>query len=150
MGYSTWTTYGYGVCVNNINTTPERLLKLAEQKPEVLKDVMDYLEDYFGEPYEKGDPITMEVFEELEDDYCNRGVAYFLYNVIPDDELIVCSADDYYGTTYILYCPDYPWRLKEYERNLTEDDVREIFTKYISILTDDPVAIDYYEVENGG
>ena len=149
MSYHTWTTYGYGVCVDNINTTPERLLKLAEQKPELLKEVEDYLNNIFDGNY-KDYELDLDDFEDLEDDYGNRGVAYFLYNVIPDDELIVCSADDYNGTTYILYCPDYPWRLKEHEKNLTEEDVREIFAKYIRILTDEDVVIDYYEVENGG
>ena len=116
MSYSTWTDYGYGVCVDNINTTPERLLKLAAQKPEVLKEVRDYLDEYFGEPY-KDEDLTMEDFEELEGDYCERGVAYVLYHVIPNDELLVTYTYDYNGTPYILYTPSYPWSMKENEKN---------------------------------
>ena len=149
MSYHTWTTYGYGVCTDNINTTPERLLKLAAKKPEVLKEVRDYLNDYFDGDY-KDEDLTMEDFEELEGDYAERGVTYVLNQVITDDELQVVFCDDYNGTPYILYMPTYPWRLKAHEKNLTEENVREIFAKYIRILTDEPVVIDYYEVENGG
>ena len=149
MSYSTWTDYGYGVCVDNIKTTPERLLRLAELNPNVLKEVRDYLDDYFGESYNDED-LTMDDFKELEGDYCERGVAYVLYHVIPNDELLVTYTSDYYGTPYILYMPSYPWRLKEDEKNLTEDDVREIFAKYIRIITDEPIVINYYSVENGG
>ena len=34
MSYHTWITYGYGVKVDEIKTTPERLLKLAAEKKE--------------------------------------------------------------------------------------------------------------------
>ena len=149
MSYHSWTNYGYGVCVDDINTTPERLLKLAALNPKLLADVREYLDDYFGEFY-KDEDLTMDYFNELEGDYCERGVAYVLYNVIKDEELQVAFCDDYNGTPYILYMPTYPWYFKEHEKNLTEDDVREIFTKYIRILTDENVVIDYYEVENGG
>lgn len=148
MGYKSWTNYGYGVCVDNINTTPERLLKLAALDPKLMEDVREYLDDYFGEDY-KDEDLTMDVFNELEGDYCERGVAYVLYNVIPNDELQVVYCDDYNGIPYILYMPTYPWYFKEHEKNLTEDNVREIFAKYIRILTDEDVVIDYYEVENG-
>lgn len=148
MSYSTWTTYGFGFCVDDIDTTPERLLKLAAMKPDVLKDVREYLDDVFdGEDYED-EELTLEDFDELEGDYCERGVAYVLYQVINDIPIIF--ADDYNGTPYILYCPSYPWHLKESEKHLTEDDVEEIFKKYIEVLTDKYIDIDYQSVENGG
>jgi hypothetical protein len=148
MSYHTWTTYGIGFCVDDIDTNPERLLKLASLKPDVLKDVREYLESIFdGEKYSDED-LTMEDFDELEGDYCERGVTYVLYKVI--DEIRVVFADDYNGTQYILYCPHYPWNMSDKEKDLKYDDVVNIFTKYIKILTDNPVVIDHQSVENGG
>lgn len=149
MSYCTWTTGGYGICVDDIETTAEKLLELAAMKPNVLKDVRQYLNERFEEDEGYNDEdLTIDDFEELEGDYCERGVAYVLYQVI--DEIEVVFADDYGGIPYILYCPKYPWYMKEKEKNLTPEDVKNIFNKYISVLTDKSVTIDYYVVENGG
>lgn len=149
MSYQTWTTYGYGFCVDDIDTTPERLLKLAEMNPQVLENVREYLDDIFdGEEYNDED-LTLDDFNDLEGDYCERGVTYVLLNVIQND-LNVIHADDYDGTTYILYSPHYPWSMPHKEKNLSEEDVTKIFAKYINVLTDQDVDIDYQSVENGG
>ena len=148
MSYHSWTTYGIGFCVDDIKTNPERLLKLVAMNSDVLKEVREYLDDIFdGEEYTDED-LTMEDFDELEGDYCERGVTYVLYHVI--DEIEVVFADDYNGTQYILYCPHYPWNMSDKEKNLKYEDVVDIFTKYIKILTDKPVEIDHQAVENGG
>lgn len=148
MSYNTWTTYGIGFCIDDIDTTPEKILKLAAMKPDVLEDVREYLDDIFdGEEYNDED-LTIDDFDELEGDYCERGVTYVLYRVI--DEIRVIFADDYNGTQYILYCPSYPWNMNDQEKNLKYDDIVNIFTKYIKILTDKPVEIDHQIVENGG
>lgn len=148
MSYHTWTTYGFGFCVDDIDTTPDRLLKLAAMNPDVLKDVREYLDELFNGKEYKDEELTMEDFDELEGDYCERGVAYVLYHVI--DEIRVIFADDYNGTPYILFCPRYPWSIKENEKNLGENDVIKIFAKYVNILTDNPIEVDYQSVENGG
>lgn len=148
MSYHTWSTYGLGFCVDDIDTTPEKILKLAAMKPDVLKDIREYLDDIFeGEEY-KDEDLTLEDFDELEGNYCERGVAYVLYHVI--DEIRVVFADDYNGTPYILYCPHYPWNMSDKEKDLKYEDIVNIFTKYIKILTDEPVVIDHQSVENGG
>lgn len=147
MSYDVWHTYGYGICVDDIETTPEKLLKLASMKPAVLKDIRDYLNDIYEDGYEDTE-LTMDDFDGLEGDYCERGVAYVLYQVI--DEIDVIFADGYDGVPYILYSPSYPWRMTEKEINLTQEDVDNIFRKYVSVLTDKPIVIDYHCVENGG
>lgn len=147
MSYRTWTTYGLGFCVDDIETTPEKLLKLAAMKSEVLTEVRNYLNERFENGYRDED-LTIEDFDDFEGDYCEHGVAYVLYNVI--DEITVTYATDFEGGQYILYGPSYPWSLSENEANLKEPDVEEIFEKYISILTDEVIYIDYMSVENGG
>lgn len=147
MSYHTWIEYGYGFCVDDIHTTPDKLLKLAAMRPDVLRDVRSYLNEIFPDGY-KDEDLTMENFNDLEGDYCEYGLSYVLYNVINDLEIIY--ANDYNGTEFILYTPTYPWHMHEEERNLTQDDVKNIFMKYISVLTDNYVPIIYYSVENGG
>lgn len=148
MSYHSWTTDGFGFCVDDIKTNPEKLLKLAAMKPDVLEQVRDYLNEYFeGEEY-SDDKLVMADFDDLEGDYCERDITYILYHVI--DEIPVVYVSDYNGTPYILYCPTYPWNLGENERSLTADKVEAIFRKYIGVLTDKYVPIDYYSVENGG
>ena len=148
MSYRTWTTYGIGFCVDDIDTNSERLLQLAALKPDVLKDVREYLNSIFNGKEYVDEDLTMEDFDELEGDYCERGVTYVLYKVI--DEIRVTFADDYNGTQYILYCPHYPWNMSEKEKDLKYEDIVNIFTKYIKILTDEPIEIDHQSVENGG
>lgn len=147
MSYSTWTTCGFGFCASDIKTTPEKLLKLASMNPDVLSDIRETFLYEFGH-IPKDEDLTMEDFDELEGDYCERGIAYVLNQVI--DEIIIDVADDYDGNWYILYCPTYPWRMKDNELDLTPEKVEEIFKKYISVLTDEYVEIGYQEVENGG
>ena len=147
MSYRAWHTYGYGICVDNIETTAEKLLKLASMKGNVLKEVREYLDKIYPNGY-KDEDLTLEDFDELEGDYCERGVAFVLYEVI--NEITVDFADDYNGTQYILYLPSYPWRMKENEKNLTEEDIANVFKKYVNVLTDEPIVIDYYDIENGG
>ena len=51
---------------------------------------------------------------------------------------------------YLLYSPSYPWQLKNSERDLTEEQLVQLFGRYVRILTDVPIDVDYQSVENGG
>lgn len=149
MSYHTWTTYGYGFCVDDIDTTPEKLLKLAAMNPNVLKAVREYLNDIFNGKKYKDEELTLEDFDDLEGDYGERGITYILLHIIRN-ELGAFYADDYNGTMYILYGPHYPWSMPHKEKNLSEEDVNNLFAKYINVLTDQDIEIDYQSVENGG
>ena len=147
MSYMTWIVHGYGICVDDIKTTAENLLKLASMDKDVLKDVREYLDAIYPNGYDD-EELTLDDFNELEGDYCEHGVAYVLNQII--DDIPVEFAYDYYGTQYILYIPTYPWFITDTDRTLTEEDVENMFKKYVKILTDEDINIDYYSVENGG
>lgn len=147
MSYNKWITYGYGICVDDIKTTPEKLLKLAAMQPGTLENVREYLNQIHPEGYEDAD-LTLEDFDDLEGDYCERGVVYILNDVIR--EIPITYADDYNGSNYLLYSVTYPWCMSENEKNLREKDIEYIFKKYVQILTDEPIEINYYDVENDG
>lgn len=148
MSYHVWSTYGYGFCVDGINTTPEKILTLASLNEKTLSDLRKYLSDYFEGEY-KDEELELEDFAEFEGHYGDRGISCILREVI-NNELPIVFADNFDGVDYILYCPAFPWDLSDKDKYITEDDVREIFSKYIRILTDEPIVVDYYNVANGG
>ena len=148
MSYSTWIIDGYGICIDDIETTAEKLLKLASMNKDVLKDVREYLDEIYPNGYNDED-LKIDDFNELEGDYCEKGIAYVLYQVI-DNDFPIEFAYDYYGVQYILYTPTYPWFMTDADKILTKEDVENMFKKYVKILTDEDINIDYYSVENGG
>lgn len=148
MSYHTWSTDGFGFCVDDIKTTPERVLKLAALNKKTLNDLREYLDSIYEDGY-KDENLIMDDFDDFEGNYGDQGLSTILREVI-ETEIPIVFADDFDCVNYILYCPSYPWTLKEKEKDLTKDDVKEILTKYIKILTDEPIDIDFYSVENGG
>lgn len=152
MSYRTWTTYGFGFCVDDISEdvslTLDKVLNLAKTEPSVYKIVTEYLDEICEEEKITRDELCIDDIDGLEGDYCERGIAFVLLNVIT--EIPVMYADNFDGVEYILYEPSYPWQMKENEKNLSEEDVEKIFKKYINMLTDKPINIDYQSVENGG
>ena len=125
MSYHTWTTYGYGFCADNIVTTPKKLLELADMNSDTKKEVHEYLCNIFGQNYKK-DELVIEDFIDLEGMYGENGVAAVLFHAIAH-ELPVIYEQDYDCMQYILYCPSYPWQIKENEKDLTPEKVKEIF-----------------------
>lgn len=144
MSYRCWTVNGFGVCIDDIKTTPARVLELARLKN--MDEVTEYLDD--GRPGWTESDLSMDDFNDLCGDYGEYGVAYVLLNAI--DEIDISYANDYCGVQYVLFEPTYPWYMSQKTAKITEEDVINVMRKYISILTDDEVAIDYYSVENGG
>ena len=63
-------------------------------------------------------------------------------------ELTAC--ENYDGDEYLLYCPDYPWNQAKHKQLGSEEDVVQLFQKYVPILTDEPITVEYRSVENGG
>lgn len=150
MSYSCWTVDGYGICVDKLTENNdlfiERLLKLMEQAPEIKSDFEGFIHD------NEFETIDMDVFDEYgrNIDHCN-GLASLLRGIIEEIEGIsLIDCDDFNDYQYLLYGPSYPWTIPEKERNLTKESVTDMFNKYIDQLTDKPVLIDYYSVENGG
>lgn len=145
MSYTTWHTYGYGICTDEITTKDvkrlEDLLELAPDYCEHLQDILQYcgIENPTWEDYIEADG------------FCTCGLPSILGEVIAEAEGVELElCDDFEGRSFLLYCPRYPWNLSVKDSKLTEDGCRELFEKYIRILTDEKVDIDYQSVENGG
>lgn len=145
MSYQTWHNYGYGICTDPLETTDvARIQALIRCAPKYERKVNKYLlEQEITEP-------GADDYLEMELDSC-YGIASIMEQVILEAEEIQFTAcDDFNNAKYLLYMPPYPWTMTPKERDLTEDAVRLILSKYASILTDEVLEIDYQSVENGG
>lgn len=145
MSYSTWHDYGYGVCVSDIKAVSvERLQALIHLAPKYERDIQTWLaECEISEP-------SVDDYLEFDQDYM-LGLATMLKEVIEEAEGIRFTAcEDCCDKRYLFYEPSYPWHLPEKEKPLTEENIAEILCKYVSILTDEEIPIDYDSAENGG
>lgn len=148
MSYRTWTTRGFGICVDDIpakDVTFEKIKKLcslsSEAYKEFLKDILEYVEDDLdpdtlyrnmpeAEMYEavynkavaEGD--IEEFLEKAEVLYGERGLTFYLKGIIKDVEGIeLVWADNFNCTNYLLLTPHYSWsEISEKERNMTEEE----------------------------
>lgn len=145
MSYTTWHIYGYGIRVSDIEVeSVEQIQALLNMAPEYEKKVRQWIEE------ENIEHPTVQDYEEADQEFC-LGLATILKEVIEEVEQIPFTAcDDYNDIDYLLYEPSYPWYRGQSEHDLTEEKIHGILSKYVSILTDKPIDIDYYSVENGG
>lgn len=146
MGYQTWHNYGYGIRTDNIKTTADKMAELIKLAPKFAEEVRNN----FIEDYETDNP-TMDDYLDYDQDYMH-GIGYFLREVIEEAEDVrLETVDNYDGNVFCILMPDYPWaKLTEAEKGLTEEKLDELFNKYVKILTDDVIKVEYQEVENGG
>lgn len=96
------------------------------------------------------DEELVEQYYDFDQDYY-LGLATILKEVIQEAEHVEFTAcDDYDGAEYLLFEPLYPWQICEEERFLTEEKIAKLLRKYIQILSDSVLEIEYQSVENGG
>ena len=145
MSYHTYSVDGFGFSVDEISTNILRLRRLLKCAPEFSKEIDKY--------FKKCEITKPELDDYLEyDQNYSSGLAYILRGVIEEAESIeLVIAEDFDGEWFVMLCPSYPWAdISEKHKSLTAEKITEIFQKYIGILTDSPVGIEYQSVENGG
>lgn len=154
MSYHSWHNYGYGICVDSIDTIADNVFKLISLAPNFEKKFYEWIEMW----REDNDPeciseiVTMDMIYEYENPYsCECGLAPIISEVIKECdgiELLPCS--DFYGSSYLIFSVNYPWSMTEKEKSMTEEDVRILIAKYVNVLTDVAITVDYQSIENGG
>lgn len=147
MGCGTWHAYGYGygICVSDIGEPPvERFRALLAMAPELQKEIQERLD-------ERGitDP-GYDDYVEFYRDYMSGLATILKYAILEAENVELMACDSAEGKDYLLFPPDYPWNKKERRRPGTKEEVDDLFQKYISVLTDEPIVIDYRSVRNGG
>jgi len=145
MSYISWHNYGYGIRVDDIKKESlDRIQALIHLAPDYEEQVQTFFR------VNKIEEPTYTDYMEVDQD-CYLGLATILREVIREAENVsFIACDDYNGVAYLLYPPSYPWHLSESERGITESRVEELLRKYVNIITDEEISIEYYAPENGG
>lgn len=145
MSMQTYITYGYGICISEVTPQGEdrinRLKELLSRAPKYQNS----MQAWFDECGIKNP--CWDDYLEFDQDY-DLGLATILQEVIEEVEglrLVACK--DYEDEQYLLFVPLYPWQIRDEERDLTEDRIREIITRYTCMLVDKPVSVDYQQAE---
>ena len=141
MSMKTDIYYGYGIITSKIK------IKDVERLKELIHRLPCYEEDV--EAYFKAENIPEPTIEDylsyLEDD---NGLAGLLETLVYDEEgisLYACSDNN--GDYYLIYPEAYPWHLVALDLSLSEEKLKAIFQKYVALLTDEPIEIDYQRCE---
>lgn len=155
MSTKAYHTYGYGICVEKIeNVEKNNLLSLIRMAPEFYEGYQEWEEEWkLGEGRK---PDVDDILEDFVKDYAQfstGNLASILQEVIKELEGIELTAcEDWNRGVYLVYEPDYPWNVKNRpkEQNLTEEDLVAIFAKYLAVVTDSELDVDYQAVEYYG
>ena len=147
MSFKTWHIYGYGIKVTDIpikDETLPRLKKMISLAPNYER----YMAECFAD--QKIDDPQWDDYMDTDTTF-SLGLPTIMKEVIEEVEhIVLCACDDFIGDTYLLYSPSYPWNITEHEKDLTEEGLNSMFSKYINMLTDEVIDITDYGVENGG
>ena len=160
MSYHAFTIDGYGICVDDIGYVSTAALRdFIKKDPELYANVMSWLSDDTSETKlilgdesfdDEAADLIMDEWES--DDGLCTGLTPIMRSVILALENIdLVEAVDFDGVQYLLFAPFYPWSYttKE-EKSATQEGIQSMFEKYVGMLTDRPVKVQYYSVENGG
>lgn len=155
---------GYGIRVEDIHTTKNRIINLIKLSKKLEEQVYDWAMEELAvlhpDLYDllPDDPSFDDVMFMLSEGeflgYYNEdgesGLGVFLAEVIAEKEnIILFVAEDPTGDNYLMLSPWYPWnKLSEETKSLTEDSFKEILRKYIKVLTYENIDIDYRNVVN--
>ncbi len=145
MSYHTWHNYGYGICTDElVIDSVERIEALLSLAPQYRAKIHDWFEDCeITEP-------TVDDYWEFDQDY-HLGIATIMREVIEEAEGVeFLACDDFDDKAYLVYPPSYPWNLRKGEESLTEEAIVKILSKYINIVSDTEVDIEYQSIGNGG
>lgn len=148
MSYHSWTTKGYGINTNDIehDTTKEKIEELLKLAPKFNNEIQTWF-------------LMSKIENPTKDDYLDydctfySGIAYLLQGVIDEVENIRLDiAEDFDCYYYLLMTPTYQWcKLTNEEKEInTEEKMNKLFMKYVRILTNKDIVINYMMVENGG
>lgn len=150
MSFVTWHFYGYGIKVDEIGEiSKERLKSLIDLAPVFKKRLQEQLDEM-----QIPDPELMDYCDAMQCanlDFAFLGLASIMKYVMEEVEgLEFVACDNFDNEHFLIFTPQYPWRMTELEKQVTEESLNDLFTKYVSILTDKEIDIDYQSVENGG
>lgn len=153
MSYQSWHNYGYGICVDDIDTDFWKIKKLISLAPNFNSEFEEAIKLWVGDNngYDVFNISLNDLYGILYDMDLTYGLADVLSRVIAEVEGIrLVACDDYDSIDYLIFPTGLPWDFNNKERHMTEKSVEELFRKYVRILSDKEINIEWKSIENGG
>ena len=144
-------SFGYGIDVDQISgVSADSIFALVHEAPEFERVFLEWVADTYSE--EDGDVTASKVvtvdqlLEYADQSGCYSGLGVILAEVMSEATGVemTCVYDSNCCEPYLLYVPDFPWKMSPAEKDLTEEKLVYIFGKYVRILTGKPVDITMY------
>lgn len=132
---------GYGVCISKLDiNSVERIEALLDYAPKLKKKIKEtFAENGITTP-------TLDDYDEYDDGDTFSGIAGILQDVILEDVHILFDVyENYNCERFLIFEPRYPWNINRYTDdlylNITQEQIKEILNKYISVITDSEIHI---------
>lgn len=154
MSYATWHNYGIGINSDMLTTTADKLRELITLAPEYEAKLKDYCKIIQTDEEFEYETANYDQLLCLTDSVESDAVSIILREVIKEKENIyLANCSDFEGECFLIFQPLFPWEMTKEERALTQDSLKDLFEKYISMITDqrlEDLDYGYKEIENGG
>lgn len=141
-------TYGHGICTDNIHTTIDKIKTLLTMAPRAY----DLCCDAFKDAEDDGIDTVDEFADYIGQGWSHHeeaGLATILAVVINEcEDIMLLATTDSCANAFLIMPEKLPWKLTDKQKALTEESLNDIFRKYINVLTDEPIIIEYQSIEN--
>lgn len=150
MSMRSWSVDGYGVEMTDIvkSVSAEKWAELISLAPTLQEKVQNYFDKHdYKSPYSYGDYIDY-CCDNNEEDY----LSWLIADVIREKEYINLIVDaDEDGNEYLLLESKLPWEVDTVsEQSLTPEKLERIISKYVGIISDRKIELDYVSIEHFG
>lgn len=130
---------GYGVNLNMVPKDDMDFLSLIKMDKDIYDDYKEYLKDIDVDT-EDNDSAYGYVSDAEFNGYF--GLCSLLCNIININEGLELCCDEQDTEFGMVFYPEVlPWKVNEKMRNITREELDDIFRKYINVLTKTPLII---------
>jgi hypothetical protein len=147
----TWSVRGYGVKFGNddgTNTTPDKIRTLLTLAPNFKNEIQTFFED-IDVDYNKA---TIDDFADFDQDY-GTGIPYIIAHVMNErygSYDLMCANIDEDNYLYLFMPACMPWELTEYQKTLSQEQLKTMIKENYNILYDDDPIVDYVWINQFG
>lgn len=153
MSFYSYHIYGVGVNVDEL-PIDETLLIDAIRASHIKENIAEEFDRIYAECDNDIEQACDEISMSLSKAAPN-GTATIIARLIEEQNPGLCLVDccDYNDTRYIVYMPDYPWRMNDFDKSLTGKKLCSIFVDFLNTIINEEITndvVDDREIENGG
>lgn len=124
---------GVGICTNSLEKffSLKDLVALKRAIPSLKRQIENFADQYNKSSNKERSQNFAELLKNIVKEKC----AYKFITVEDQD-----------GNFYLLYNPKFPWEMEENEKEITAENVMNVFLELTRYFTDEPIQIKNYSV----